>query len=287
MKKSILFLLLIPVLFSCNTAQMESEIAQLNEEKQKLIDETNRKDSIIVTIVQSFNDIEENMDIIKQKESIIALNTKDATEFKVTRRDKIIEDIQMINKLMDDNRLKIESLSKKLKNAGIKMIEFEKMIARLTKTIEEKDADISTLKSELAGLNISLDSLSVAYQDKTVAYEKQTEVVDQQVKELHTAYYCFGTFKELKEQGVVTKEGGFIGIGRTEKLTDDFNKKYFTKIDITKITTIDIFSKKARLVTNHPIASYTMEGEDKADKLVITNPDEFWGASKYLVIIVE
>ena len=175
---------------------------------------------------------------------------------------------------------KIASFKKELKGAGFKIAEFEKMIARLTKSVEEKDVEINTLKDELVNLNISLDSLSVVYAE-------QTEVVEQQAEALHTAFYCYGTFKELKTQGVVTKEGGFIGIGRTKKLTDDFNKKYFTQIDITETTSIDLFSKKDKIITTHPSGSYKLEGVDKVDKLLITNLEEFWSASKYLVIIVE
>ena len=285
MKKYLIILLFIPFVCACNSG--ESEIAKLKEEQQKLIDASNKKDSIIIAIVQSFNEIEDNLAVIKEKENIISLSAKDATEFEKNRRTKIIEDIQMINALMIENKQKIASMSKKisslkkeLKSVGLKMVEFEKMIARLTKSIEEKDMEISTLKDELVNLNISIDSLSVVYAE-------QTEIVEQQVEVLNTAYYCYGTFKELKAQGVVTKEGGFIGIGRTEKLTDDFNRKYFTQIDITETTSIDLFSKKAKIVTTHPSGSYKLEGVDKIDKLNITNPEEFWSASKYLVVIVE
>jgi len=285
MKKYLVILLFIPFLCACNSG--ESELAKLKKEQQNLIDASNRKDSVIIAIVQSFNEIEDNLALIKEKENIISLSTKDATEFEKNRRTKVIEDIQLINTLMIENKQKIASMSKKLaslkkglKRAGLKIAEFEKMITRLTKSIEEKDVQISTLKDELVNLNISLDSLSVVY-------EEQTEIVEQQVEALNTAYYCYGTFKELKAQGVVTKEGGFIGIGRTEKLTDDFNRKYFTQIDITEITSIDLFSKKAKIVTTHPSDSYKLEGVDKIDKLNITNPEEFWGASKYLVVIVE
>ncbi|MBN4051425.1 hypothetical protein JYU16_01275 [bacterium AH-315-M05] len=285
MKKYLVILLFIPFVCACNSG--ESEIAKLKEEQQKLIDASDKKDSIIIAIVQSFNEIEDNLAVIKEKENIISLSAKDATEFEKNRRTKIIEDIQIINALMIENKQKIASMSKKiaslnkgLKSAGLKMVEFEKMIARLTKSIEEKDMEISTLKDELVNLNISLDSLSVVYAE-------QTEIIEEQVEALNTAYYCYGTFKELKAQGVVTKEGGFIGIGRTKKLTDDFNKKYFTQIDITETTSIDIFSKKAKIVTTHPSGSYKLEGVDKIDKLLITNPEEFWSASKYLVVIVE
>jgi len=285
MKKYLIILLLIPFVYACNSG--ESEIAKLQEEQQKLIDASRKKDSIIIAIVQSFNEIEDNLALIKEKENIISLSAKDATEFETNRRTQIIDDIQLINALMIENKQKIASMNKKtasfkkeLKGAGFKIAEFEKMIARLTKSIEEKDVEINTLKDELVNLNISLDSLSVVYAE-------QTEVVEQQVEALHTAFYCYGTFKELKTQGVVTKEGGFIGIGRTKKLTDDFNKKYFTQIDITETTSIDLFSKKAKIITTHPSGSYKFGGGDKVDKLLITNPEEFWSASKYLVVIVE
>jgi len=285
MKKYFIILLLIPFVYACNIS--ESEMAKLKEEQQKLIDISHKKDSIIFAIIKSFNEIEDNLALIKEKENIISLSTKDATEFEKNRRTQIIEDIQLINALMMENKRKIASMNKKitsfrkeLRGSGLKVAEFEKMIARLTKSIEEKDMEISTLKDELVNLNISLDSLSVVYSE-------QTEVIEQQIETLNTAYYCYGTFKELKAQGVVTKEGGFIGIGRTEKLTDDFNKTYFTQIDITETISIDIFNKKVKIITSHPSGSYKLEGLDKVDKLLITNPEEFWSASKYLVVIVE
>jgi hypothetical protein len=190
---------------------------------------------------------------------------------------------------MEDNKdrlawmkSKIDHLSKDLKSSVLKIANLEKLIARMTKSLEEKDVEIGELKDKLVNLNISLDSLSIAYDIQEIEMEGQ-------VASLNTAYYCYGTFKELKEKGVITKEGGFIGIGRTEKLTEDFNKSYFTKIDITETTSIDLYSDKAKLVTNHPSGSYALEGqeEDKVDKLVITEPGEFWGASKYLVIVVD
>ena len=117
----------------------------------------------------------------------------------------------------------------------------------------------------------------------TIAVEEST----QKTEELNTAFYAFGTSKELVKQGVLTKEGGFIGIGKAAKLKDDFNKSYFTKVDITKVLSISILAKKAKLITSHPASSYKFVGEGKVDKLEITDSKEFWSVSKYLVIVVE
>lgn len=289
MKKYACLLLLLTCLYACDSAEMNNEIIRANEEKQLLLEESAMKDSIIFVIVQSLNDIGDNLEVVKQKQGIVTMYANSDEKNNLNLREKIIEDIQMINKLMEDNKnrlawmkSKIDHLSKDLKSSVLKIANFEKMIARLTKSLEEKDLEIGELKDKLVNLNISLDSLSVAYDMQEIEMEGQVAVIN-------TAYYCYGTFKELKEKGVITKEGGFIGIGRTEKLTDDFNKSYFTKIDITETTTIDLYSDKARLITNHPSGSYTLEGPEKGqiDKLVIKEPGEFWSTSKYLVIVVD
>ena len=106
-------------------------------------------------------------------------------------------------------------------------------------------------------------------------------------EKLNTAYYAFGTKKELIEKGVISKEGGFIGIGKTSKVKDDFNKEYFTKIDITNTNSINIGAKKAKILSTHPTSSYKLIGEKMVEKIEITNAEEFWSSSKYLVVIIE
>jgi Txe/YoeB family toxin of Txe-Axe toxin-antitoxin module len=137
------------------------------------------------------------------------------------------------------------------------------------------------LKTQLEKLNVELSEVSMNY----VAAQ---QLLEDKTGKLNTAYYAFGTSKELVKQGVLTKEGGFIGIGKAEKLKDDFNKSYFTKIDISETPSIALACKKAKLITIHPTGSYKFEGPDgKIEKLIITNPEEFWSASKYLVVEVE
>lgn len=288
MRKYAYLFSIIVFLSACESAEKNNEILRANDENQQLKLESAMKDSIIFTIVQSLNDIGDNLEVVKAKQGIVTMYANSDEENNLNQREKIIEDIQMINKLMEDNKnrltwmkSKIDHLSKELKNSVLKIANFEKMIADLTKRLEQKDVEIGELKDRLVNLNISMDSLSIAFGIQEIEIEDQ-------VAALNTAYYCYGSFKELKEKGVITKEGGFIGIGRTEVLTEDFNKSYFTKIDITETTSIDLYSDKAKLVTSHPSGSYTIQGQDegKVDKLVITEPGEFWGASKYLVIVV-
>lgn len=117
---------------------------------------------------------------------------------------------------------------------------------------------------------------------------QQAKVIADQTDELNTAYYISGTYKELKELGIVDKEGGFIGLGANKELVNDFDASAFTKIDIRKFKQLDINSKSAKVITKHTSDSYTLvEGDKEIEELVIENPDEFWKTSKFLVVLTD
>ena len=68
---------------------------------------------------------------------------------------------------------------------------------------------------------------------------------------------------------------------------NDFNKEYFTEIDIRKDKVIKLYSKRAELLTTQPEGSYKLEKDDKGQYVLeITNPNNFWSVSRYLVIQV-
>lgn len=280
--KTFAIILTVSLLFACNTDELENRITELEQENQELQGGVGEKDGQIEEYMKSMNEIYDNLAAIKEKENVITTNFDMSNgEISESMKDKIITDIEAINNLIQENKQKMAALNSKLKKSNLKIVELEKMIANLTNQLNDKDAEIASLQNQLASAN---EQLKVLFEE----YNNRIEELGEQTDKLNTAYYCYGTSKELKEQGVITKEGGFIGIGKTAKLSKDFNEDYFTQIDITLVQQVDLKSKKAKIITNHPSDSYTIEGEDgMADKLVITNPEKFWSASKYLVIMVE
>ena len=238
----------------------------------------NEKDAAIQELVSSFNEIQENLNTIKEKEKIISKVTSDGDV--KSKEDQIKEDIQSIYDLMAKNKDRIGSLSKKLKNSKLKIEGLEKMIENMQATLNLKDSEIEELKTKIEGLNVELSNLTTNYKAVENESNQKTEIIN-------TAFYAIGTSKELKEKNVITKEGGIIGLGKTTKLSSDFNKEYFTKINIEKTTSINLGAKKIKMLTTHPSSSYKLVGEKPIEKLEITNTKEFWSASKYLVIILD
>lgn len=263
------------VIETVNTEEGDS----VNAEVKKLRNELRMKDSAINQSIRMFNEIEENLSQIGSKQGVINLNAKDP-ELAEGERSKIIEEITSINTLLQENKEKVSILRSKLQKADVKIGELEKMLERMIKDVQAKENTIAELREELAKYDIAMDELTATLNEKD-------EVIAEKDDEINTAFYVIGTSKELKEQGIITKTGGFIGLGKLMKLREDFNKDYFTQIDILKTKEITLGNKKVEILTTHPKTSYKLKGEKIIEKLEVTNPKEFWSVSKYLVMVVE
>ncbi|MFZ4411857.1 MAG: hypothetical protein ACOYOV_02145 [Bacteroidales bacterium] len=284
MKKLLYVIPVLLIFVGCNNKEVE----KLKSENQQLLTISNSKDSIINDFFGSFDQIEGNLTEIKAKEGVISINASQNTEIKQDARQRINDDIQQINDLMEKNKQAIATLKHKLKSSNMKIKKLEEMLARYEKQLLDKDVEIEQLKQQLLNLNFTVETLNASVDTLKRVNKAKDEVISQKVDEMNTAYYALGTEKELKANKVISKSGGFIGIGRNQKVQQDFNTEYFKKIDITKLTSITINAKKAKLLTSHPSSSYSFEGTDKkVDKLLISNPKEFWKVSKYLIIVLD
>jgi hypothetical protein len=265
---------------SCGDKEKERnpELDSTKNVNSELKGKLNEKEAAMQEFIGAFNEIQENLNAIKAKEKIVT--TASTNEDVKSKEGQIKEDIQAIYDLMAKNKNRIGALSKKLKDSNLRLEGMEKMIENLQKSISLKDEEIATLKSTCQSLNIELSNLNTNYKAVEEESSQKTDVIN-------TAYYAIGTTKELKEKNVISKEGGFIGIGKTAKVKDDFNKEYFTKVNIEQTNSINIGAKKVKILTTHPKNSYKLVGEKPIEKIEITDPKEFWSASKYLVIIIE
>ncbi len=283
MKKLIYLILLMPFAFGCGGGKKEGVITAEDSLRAVSGGQTVRihdQDSSIQSFIRGFNEIQDNLDVIKEKEKMVTVNSKSA-EMRKSKQEQIVDDIQAMYDMMNKNKQRLAAMKAKFADAGKKNEVLEKFITRLTADLDAKNIQIEELKTQLEQMNVAMATLNTNYEE-----EKQQSSI--KTEKLNTAFYAFGSAKELIKNNVLTKEGGFIGIGKNQKLKEDFNKEYFTKVDVSTTTSIVLGAKKAKLITTHPSGSYKIEGADgKAEKLTILNSEDFWSASKYLVIVVE
>lgn len=267
----------ISFLFACN----QDKIDQLSSEKDSFKEEAAQKDSTITEMLGAFNEIQANLNLIKEREGLLRLSDPE------NGKQSILADIQTINDLMIRNEQLSKNLNQKLKNSQKNVAEFRDLIQNLNRQIELKNAELSRLNELLQKKDARIGQLYFSVDSLKFTSNKKDEDIKELIDENNVAFYSYGTYKELKEKKVLTKEGGFLGLGKTESVMDNVNLDYFTKIDIRKQTSFLIYADKAELVTKHPEGSYEFRGTNGVDSLVITNIDAFWKTSKMMVIVVD
>ena len=242
-----------------------------------------QKDNEINDMMGTFNEIEEGFRQINDAENRVNL----AKSGEGANRSRMLkENVQFIAKRMQANRELINKLREQLKGSSLKGEQCKKAIENLLKELTEKDKQLQKLREELDSKDIHISELDETINNLNTNVSNlnnesaaKSQMISQQDKQLNTAWYVFGTKKELKDQHIL--EGGKV-------LNSSFNKNYFTKIDIRVDKQIKLYSKSARLLTAHPSSSYTLTRDNnKQFVLTITNPQLFWSTSKYLVILVK
>jgi hypothetical protein len=288
MRKLMLAVFIVLATISCKEKERK-QIELLSQEVEALKKQSIEKDSTINEFFKVLNEIESNLAVIKEKEKIIAKTTGVGNEMKDDARERINDDIVLINELMEKNRKSIRYLNKQLKESNLKIGELEERLVQTTKLLEERDQEIVELKDKLAKLNFDIETLNATVDTLSTQKQQLKQEVAQKVDKLNTAWFAYGTKKELIDNKVIDKTGGFLGLGKSTRLKSDFDASYFTQIDITKTTIIPLVGKKATLITTHPAETYKLviNQEGIVEKIEILDVNKFWSASKYLVIQIE
>jgi hypothetical protein len=260
-------------------------LSLMDSQKTNLTEKITSRDSVISEWISTFDDIEKNIALIKEKEKMITVNSSNA-DISKDKRQQVLEDIKYINTLLDQNKKKIASLNAQLAKTGGTVKVLQAKITGLEASMKQNETEISELKTSLVNKNFEVEQLNVQMVVLQDTIAKKDEKISNQTIELTRAFYIVGTYKELKAKGLLTKEGGFIGLGKTETLTGSFPDSVFIRIDITKTNSIQVNSKTAKLISEHPAGSYELiSGNDKIVKSIeIKDPALFWKISKYAVV---
>ncbi len=260
-------------------------LSQFEKQNNSFTEKVASRDSVIGEWINTFGDIEKNIAMIKEKEHLISM-TSSNTELSKDRRQQILEDIKSINMLLEQNKHKIASLNAQLKKSGVTIKAMQNKITELEASVKQSESDISDLKTSLISRNFEIEQLNVQNSDLHNTIVQKDETISDQTYEMNKAFVASGTFKELKARGLLTKEGGFIGLGKTKTLAGNFPDSSFRQIDITVTKSIAVNSKNAKLISEHPAESYQFirDNKSKIESIEIKDPALFWKISKYAVV---
>jgi hypothetical protein len=261
-----------------------------------------QKDTLLTEVLETTQFVSDlNSELAKAKSIMLGTEETDrgipgAQQDREERRATLAR-IQQVIARLNESEAKLTATEERAKNAKIRNARLLAQIATYKQTIEdlktaaeqqraEQEAIIADQRTQIASLTTQIDTL-----DKEATYLRGS--VRSLTSYKNTVYYVAGTKDELIEQGVVTKEGSkFLIFGGTRlEPARNLNLAVFTAIDKTRTLSIPLprTDKKYRIVSRQSptylTGGVTEKGEVKGGVVEISSPEEFWGSSKYLILV--
>ena len=259
---------------------LQKELNSKNEALVSLEFDKVNNDSIVNLYALYIQKIKENINEINRQELLIN-KAKNNPDFFEKDTSDIIESIKILSKKLQENESMIMALNNAVSQEKSKNSQFASKVSALNEEIAKSNREVYFLREELNSLNASFESVFNKY-------KLQNQTINKLNKKLNEVAYVVGSKLELLENGILTKSGGIIGIGKTRKLNSDLNTNYFTYVSKYDLKSIQLGYKTVRIITSHPSNSYKWFNKNEViDSLVILNQKDFWNNSKFLVLEVK
>lgn len=242
--------------------------------KQQMIDNQSIE---IEKSINSINEIQNAIDAISQKQKELTAQSSEQTV--VTddqKRAKLKADLDKLCEEITANRKKIDQLTYQLSQSKKEVKGLNEMVANLQAQIEQKDKDIAELRAVIEKQTAQIVELQEDVTTKTQQIKDLENTIAEQIADMNEAWYCVAKKADLRENLIIDKKGKII----------TKSDKHFTKIDVTKVTSIPVNTKKLIVLSAHPLNSYEFVYEGKYIKSVkIKDAEAFWRLGNRFVAI--
>jgi uncharacterized protein (DUF3084 family) len=286
--KNLLVITGIAILISSCGPDYKAEVERMMRERDSLMAQYDAKDSVINGYMQDISEIQTSIETLTQQEEMLKGEGANNPEVSQDAKTRIMGDIEAIRQLIDQNKKKLAELQGRVRRSNVKVAELEKMIESLNTQLAMRDSSINALNENVLALNTTITNMQGTIDTMRNDNANKAREISEKTTRLHTAYYTVGNYKTLRDKKVISKQGGFLGLGKQKTVVPDFNREAFTQIDLTSTKTIELNTKAAKLVSTHPTGTYTLKKEnEKITAIEITDPEKFWQASKYLVVVTD
>lgn len=269
-----------------NTALAESQ--RLSAEKDSLLNEVLSNAEMVSSI---------NSELAKVRD--LGANPVTAAEGATTANDQrtvvlgkirdAITRLQQSEEALEAAKKRLATMSSRDSRLVAQVERYQKTIEEMKTNIERQQAEytaiIDSQNTQIVALRTDLDTVSAA---RTRVETERAALVDT----MNTVYYIAGTQDELIERGVAVKEGSkFLIFGGTRLLpARDLDPAAFSVVHRMNDTVLTLprADKAYKIVTRQSptyIAAAEENGKVRGGELRISSPEQFWGTSRYLILV--
>lgn len=271
------------LLGSCSGSDERYE--KLKADYDALQEQMAEKDAIVGELILTLGTIEKNLSLLREKEELIGPGSVSREDISPDVQYRIMKEIRELAMDLTENYNKLASLREELARSKIRTDAFRQTVDALNEAILVREGQIDTLKVRLVEMNFEMEELESAIASLHELDSLSRQMILAQATEMNRAWMVVGDEKELLEKGLLEKSGGILGIGSTLKLTGSFRQEHFNEVDARTIASVAFRGKKPRVVTAHPEDSFEMSRNTGNHQLSIEDPEKFWSASRYLVVV--
>jgi len=279
---------LVLAIAGCGENSGQSELEKRNNE---LVQELAAKDRFIEDISSTIGEINNKLeDVWAMEKNIMGQTASLESGVKPTpaqMKEQILKRITEIQSTLQENRKQVSRLQRRLKDSNTKYAGLEKMLDDVKKNLEERELAIAEMQTRIQNLegDISL-KLQVINEHEATINEQARQLADQ-TKTINTAYYIAGSSDELRQKGIIAKEGGILWglMGTTTVLASDLQDGEFKPLDKTAVTEIEVPGTIDEIVPKRDASMYVQEEKDNNHTVLkITDPAKFWKENKLVIV---
>jgi hypothetical protein len=148
---------------------------------------------------------------------------------------------------------------------------------------------IAELETQVTALTDSTRKLTEANQELSQVNELLADSLQRLTSRANTAWYVVGTRAQLVRAGVLSEEGGILGFGKSLAPSRAMTRNVFTRIDRLRDTVIALpEAREYRIVSRHDPGLVDVEmRRSLGGTLRIKDPERFWSASAWLIIVYD
>jgi len=236
---------------------------------------------------QLLADMDKELSKVKGLQSHVPLNVKGESNAdpQAAYRASLLGKVQEVTSLLNKSRARVAALNSKNKTMSSQIAAYDSTITNLQAMLEQNKVD-------LAALNMRVDSLTTANTTLATTNAANVDTVTDLRKIANTVYYVVGTKDDLKKRGIIVEEGSkFLFFGHKALVpARKLDPSWFTPINKWDDTPIPlhIIDKPYKVVSRQdPTLIEEAQGADgkPTGELHVSQPAQFWGPSKYLIIV--
>ena len=285
----------------CNQAELKNALAEAKAAEAQ-------KDSLLTEVLETTQFVSDvNSELAKAKSMAVKTASTDpgvpGAKKDREERQEALERIKQVITRLNESEAKLaetENRAKQSRQRNARLLAqietFKKTVEDLKTTAEQQrteyEAALAEKDTQIATLAGRVDTLTTEKSELENAKMALTDTVSNLTSYKNTVYYAVGTEDELKKRGIVTKEGSkFLIFGGTRlEPARNLDPSAFTAIDKTQQTSIPLprSDKKYKIVSRQSPgylgSTVTKDGKVKGT-VEITQPEEFWSASRYLILV--